>query len=101
MMAETPKLIDAEERARRFPRTWVIPSRLDRESLRVGQLAKLCFDDQERLWVRVIERMAPRYHYRGALASVSIVFPQLPLGHAVTFGPEHVCDIAEDVSENG
>ena len=96
-----PRLADVEVLARRFPRTFQIPSRHDRETLRIGQLAKLIFGDRERMWV-LVDRVddVPRRCYRGLLQNVSVCFDHLDYETPIEFGPEHVIDI-EDGIEGG
>ena len=63
-----PTLLDAEVQHRATPRTFSIPRRVVRESLRAGDLVKLCFVidppvgsiEVERMWVEVVEVSAGR-----------------------------------------
>ncbi len=100
------ELESAEARHERYPGSFWIPSAAERETLKIGNLAKLLFvlpeatadglvPRVERMWV-VVAASAP-HRYEGLLASIptSIETP-LQLGSPVAFGPEHVCDIESD-----
>lgn len=84
-------------------RSFFIPSRAERESLRPGDLAKLLFEitepgpgmpSAERMWVGVTSTDAQGY--QGVLRSVPKVITAIRHGDAVRFGPEHVLSIIED-----
>ncbi len=93
-------LVSAEDRKRQFPRTFVIPERARRESLRIGDQAKLLFEEQgsrgrvERMWVE-IQRRAPEGRYVGKLLNRPLFMVSIAYGDAVEFGPEHVADWAD------
>lgn len=101
------KLVNAEERAKEFAE-FEIPSRAIRESLAVGDMAKLIFlaEDgpehvvvrgestratSERMWVRVTARLVTG-RYGGTLSNKPSFLP-LTFGDSVTFGPEHIIDV--------
>lgn len=93
-------LVNVEERARKNPISFRLPSLKERTMLRSGDLVKLIVQAKntvnERLWVQV-EGLAPGEfrHYVGALSNhpVSAAFG-LAYGDKITFGPEHVAAIA-------
>lgn len=77
-----------------------IPPRDARESLRVGNLAKLIFIDSpddgvgERMWVEIVIVEAARY--QGLLRNTPVVTMDLDPSGLIDFGPEHVADIYDD-----
>jgi len=86
---------DAEERNTANPTTFEIPSRHERESVRIGNFVKLLFlpDHEqrgERMWVKVTQRKEGRYV--GTLDNHPIVVMSLEHGDTVEFGPEHILD---------
>jgi hypothetical protein len=90
------RLVNGEAAHRADPRTYSIPRRVVRESLRPGDLVKLGFVtdstierfDVERMWVRVDEVLGSGY--RGRLDNVPGHIAGLTLGDLISFGPEHV-----------
>ena len=90
---ESPcRLADVEERAA-GSKTFVIPSREEREYLWPGDLAKLVFEGiGERLWVRVVD-VLDGCTYVGVMVS-SPLGGDLRMGDRLVFGPEHVADIS-------
>jgi hypothetical protein len=95
--SETPiRLANAEAAQRASPRTYAIPRRIVRDSLRPGDLVKLPFVidppigtyDTERMWVQVIEAAGGRY--RGRLDNEPRYLHHLHPGDWIEFGPEHV-----------
>jgi hypothetical protein len=91
-----PALLDAEAAHRTEPRTYSIPRRAVRESLRPGDYVKLLFAvvppagwvEVERMWVEVIASGSDGYS--GRLSNQPLHLPSLKLGDQVAFGPEHV-----------
>jgi len=98
-----PVLLDADAQHRAAPRTFSIPRRIVRESLRPGDVVKLCFVvdppmgpiEVERMWVQVLEVTAGRYV--GRLANDPGYLKTLEAGDRLRFGPEHV--VARDAPE--
>lgn len=98
-------LISAEERAAAAPDTFQIPPRPVRESLSVGEAAKLLFDIEtrkdgqfvdrgvHRMWV--IVKAKTEEGYIGVLDNDPSAAENLRLHERdlVVFGPEHVADI--------
>jgi hypothetical protein len=92
-------LLDAEEQAAAYPRSFFIPSRETRSSLGVDDLVKLVFEvvggedagAGERMWVRITDK-APG-GYVGALENEPIVVDGLWPGARVEFEPRHVIDV--------
>ena len=99
-------LESAEARHARYPETFEIPRRTERESLTPGDGVQLLFELEERdtgkvigrgidrLWV-IVKRRAGAL-YVGVLDSDPGVSPQLTLrpGTEILFGPEHVIAIS-------
>jgi uncharacterized protein YegJ (DUF2314 family) len=88
------QLVNVEERAASAPDTFENFPRSERESLQVGNLAKLIFDDRERMWVKITEVKDGRY--KGTLGN-SPAFVDLQFGEEVEFGPENISDIMRSV----
>lgn len=84
-------LVDAEVRAAEHPKTFQIPTRRRRHGLQVGALAKLMFDDRERMWVEVVCRK-PAGWYGGALRNNPLGLPG-KWGDLVVFHARHVIDV--------
>ena len=99
-------LLSAEASAAAAPDTFLIPSRSERESLKPGDAAKLLFDIEAReggkVAIRAVSRMwvivksITTDGYLGVLDNDPGTAEDLNLfpGDLVTFGPEHICDIA-------
>jgi hypothetical protein len=90
------QLINADIEHRAYPRTYSIPRRIVRESLRPGDFVKLVFKvdppvpraSAERMWVEVTHLSYGRY--RSNLANDPDYIPELHHGDLIEFGPEHV-----------
>lgn len=97
------RLADGETRNAEAPRSFFIPSRAERESLKPGDYAKLLFDvvdpepddpGAERMWVQVLGTENGRYV--GALTNTPGAITTISVGGRVDFGPEHVIGTLED-----
>lgn len=100
------ELISAEDRTVAHLETFKIPAREKRESLAPGDAAKLLFDIETREEGRVVDRGVDRMWvivkartergYIGVLDSDPGAAENLRLreGDGVTFGPEHIAEIA-------
>lgn len=100
------ELISAEERSVAHLNTFQIPAREKRESLAPGDAAKLLFDIETRENGRIVDRGVDRMWvivkarteggYLGALDNDPGTAENLRLrrGDDVTFGPEHIVEIA-------
>jgi hypothetical protein len=90
---ESPwQLADVEKRAA-SSKTFVIPSREEREDLWPGDQAKVVFEGiGERLWVRVMD-VLDGCVYLGSIVS-SPLYSDCRMGERLVFGPEHVADIS-------
>jgi uncharacterized protein YegJ (DUF2314 family) len=91
-------LASAEARATAHD-SFRIPPRSERESLRVGNVAKLIFvstdvgSPGERMWVEIVAANAGRY--QGRLRNTPVLMRELTEDDPVEFGPEHVADWSE------
>ena len=90
-------LADVEVRERESS-SFEIPSRAEREDLWPGDLVKLIFTNiGEHLWVKVSDRTETNFK-TGKLYSGSVISkpdnPAMDEGDKVSFGPEHVANIA-------
>lgn len=100
-MSAALQLTDVEQRATRFPSSFEIPEREDREALRLDDYAKLVFSDRERMWVRVVVvrfRPGAAPLYTGRLMNEPVALPSVRYGELVSFEPRHVCAIRWDRS---
>ena len=95
-------LADGEELHRRNPRSFFSPSRSLRDSLHVGDLAKLLFTiidppeagpSGERMWVEITERTPTGYV--GVLINRPAAITTVHQGEPVHFGPENVISVPE------
>lgn len=98
------ELANAEDEHRRHPRSFFIPSREERESIAVGEAARLLFRlrrpsaDQpgaERMWVEVTGRTKGG-GYAGLLMNQPVAITSIAKGDAIAFGPEHVIMLLDD-----
>ena len=93
-------LASAESRAAEHA-SFKIPSRAEREGLRVGDFAKLIFIESveggplhgERMWVEIARVEGTHYRYRGLLRNTPVQIQDLDAGASIEFGPEHVADL--------
>jgi hypothetical protein len=100
------ELISAEDRYATHPETFQIPARETREGLAPGDGAKLLFDIETREGGRVVDRGVDRmwvivkarteHGYIGVLDNDPGTAENLRLrkGDSITFGPEHIAQIA-------
>jgi hypothetical protein len=98
-------LVSAEARHNEHPESFSIPGRIERESLRTGDAAKLLFDIETREAGRVVDRGVDRLwvivkgregiHYVVVLDSDPGIAWGLTLrpGTEVVFGPEHIVEV--------
>lgn len=93
---------NVEEMARENPDTFRILPREVRETLEVGDYAKLLFvfspsseenPGGERMWVSVTARSSDGSTYMGLLSNIPTIAPNLKMGDLVYFKPEHICQI--------
>jgi hypothetical protein len=92
--SENDLLADVEERNHEAPRTFKILSNDERASLAKGDLAQLCFDDKERMWVEIVRvsRSGGETTYYGRLRSVPLFVP-VKVSDVVRFEPRNVLKI--------
>lgn len=94
---------DAEERAKKNPTLFRIPSRQRRWTVAVGHCAKLMFEvpagktsngfGGERLWVEVTSQ-AEDGTYTGRVRNKPMVITSVAFDDEVRFEPRHVIDVA-------
>jgi hypothetical protein len=101
-----PRLENVELVRNAHPRTFSIPRKDERCSLKVGQLVNLMFladfpgqpgPRAERMWVKITELRMGRLV--GALTNMPRVIPSLTLGDLIEFGPENVASVYGAASE--
>ncbi len=84
------QLDDAEERHAQHPTTFELEDAVLRYDVQKGDLVKLCFDQCERMWVRVTEVCLA--YYVGELDNHPI-FLDLECGDPIHFEPRHIYDV--------
>jgi hypothetical protein len=93
-LMETYVLEDVEARSKADPKKFQIAALADRESLRVGDFAKLvfiqktCHEQGERMWVEVTEVESDHYH--GVLANQPLYLTNVEFGDQISFEAKHV-----------
>lgn len=104
-MKRVPVLVDCEERHRKHPKRFEIPSLNYRTTLEVGDMVKLVWEDQnnqqgecgERMWVQISTINPPRSgkpRYKGSLMNDPYYFKDsMSHGQEIDFGPEHIAEI--------
>lgn len=81
------------------PDTFEVPDPLELSSLEIGRFVKLCFNDKERMWVKITE--IDGESLKGTLANQPVVVLNLNHGDPIEFSLCHVYDIeAEDLVED-
>jgi hypothetical protein len=90
-------LINGEDMSVAHRETFHIPSEEDRNSLQVGDHAKIgmtCVEGGERFWVKIIEVRTEqgKYEYAGAVDNNLVVF-DIPLGKIIEFDAPHVLEV--------
>lgn len=93
--------------AQKYPKSYFIPSEMDRQSIQKGDFVKLTFQIAikeknsnffgERMWVRVIGKEGP--YCSGVLANQPVTYTdgdqeELKFGSRVLFLPEHIIEIS-------
>ena len=96
-----PRLNDAEMMYRTYPDHFYLPPEAERRGLRVGQFAKVSFQNLEwdgagdgnargeRMWLKVVSRNEDGSAYVGTLANNPVVVP-FKHGDRISFSPRHV-----------
>ena len=104
MSKRCPKLIDGVWSNMRHPDSFEIPDQAVRESLRVGDMVKISFEETssfgaERIWAQVtkIQHRGQR-KYEGELRNTPFFIPY-DFGSKVTFNAEHVIGVHMDDDE--
>jgi uncharacterized protein YegJ (DUF2314 family) len=93
-------LLDAEAEHRASPRTYSVPRRIVRDSLKPGEYVKLLFRvdppahsvEVERMWVEIVSARDRRY--TGRLLNEPGYLQSIKHGDEISFGPEHIAAIA-------
>lgn len=89
-------LINGEERSKQSA-NFHIPTREEREAIRVGAYVKIGWEvpdgPGERMWVKVTEAKDGRY--KGLISNHPVVFTDLEYDQEVSFGPEHILTTME------
>lgn len=92
------QLIDVEERNKKHPDTFWIPSLEDRTDIDVGQWVKLIFQGKEiteRMWVKVTNIVGSLV---GTLDNDPAALP-ITHGDSIDFEPKHIMDILDNDDE--
>lgn len=102
-------LLNAEVQARKFPETYAIPPAAARQSLQIGDVAKITLvgaliDGRrplERVWLVVVtvstSLVDRKRRYEGKMLCRCLTpgFPDYDV--LVQFGPEHICDLGREI----
>jgi hypothetical protein len=91
-----PELIDAEKMHTESPARFDLVPRELRHGLDVGDCAKVCIQQRERVWLDVVARLEDggRVYYLGTMQADAVtVSPPLAAGDVVRFQPRHVYDV--------
>ena len=83
-------LTNAVERNRLHPDTFYVPPEDERRNLKVGDFAKLGFEDRERMWVLVTGKEGDLYF---GLLSNTPMSVDMKYGDKVEFEQHHIMDI--------
>lgn len=89
-------LIDAEERNKKYPETFHIPSREDIVKVEKGIFVKLIFSEGknfERMWVRVTHKIGN--DFKGVLSSKPSKLISIKDGELVLFKSNNIVEIFE------
>jgi len=99
------EILNAEEKHRANPKSFWIPTQLQRYGLKPGNVAKLIFRETtgpsdpsaERMWVLIksVKRNG-KPSYIGSVDNHPITPHGPKYGHTVVFGPEHIIDVYTD-----
>jgi len=91
-------LANVEEMNQKYPTTFHIVQRTEREALQVGDYVKLHFHypsgSCDRMWVKVME-VLPGPRFKGTLDNVSFFVGAPECGELVEFGPENIATIMD------
>ena len=97
-MPATYTLDSGAERHQESPDTFQLPSQLERESLKLGDLAKLIFRitdgdevDVERMWV-IVREIKPEF-YVGVLDNDPFCTDEIRCGMRIEFHADHIIQI--------
>lgn len=92
-------LLDVEESARQYPRSFFIPEFAERCSQSVGDRVRLHFavaaegpdlPSAERMWVDIVQKDGDPPTYLGELINRPVHISDLHAGDRITFGPQHI-----------
>jgi hypothetical protein len=92
-------LVNVEEMNRKYPSTFHISERAEREALRAEDYVKLHFNyhsgNCDRMWVKVLE-VLPGPRFKGSLDNDPFFVDEAPkCGDLVEFGPENIATILD------
>ena len=85
-------LVNAQEMQKIYPGKFEAPSQEDLSKLKTGDFVKLCFEDKERMWVKIL--LVSDDTITGILDS-NPTMVNLKAGDKVKFKREHVYEIGD------
>lgn len=80
--------------AKEFPTTFDVPSKEQIAKIKEGTYCKLCFNDKERMWVKITEVISEG-NFKGVLDNNPVTIKDLSLGDVVEFSACNVYSITE------
>lgn len=85
-------LVDAREMHRKYPETFDVPSELEILMLQVGDNVKLCFNEKERMWVKITE-IVNIDHIIGTLDNDPVDVKEIKYGDRIEFSYRNIYSI--------
>lgn len=92
-------LVNAVERNKKFPKSFIIPNKDDINNLNLDDNVKLIFDDKERMWVKITEILSTQKNgirtikkLKGKLNNNPVIV-KIPENEYIEFEPKHIIDI--------
>ena len=87
--------VNAQEMAEKYPDTFEVPSDEELKSLKKGDFAKVCLND-ERFWVRIL--FIEGECYTGTVDNILVFNKEIAYGDMVTFQLDNVYATIENVT---
>lgn len=85
------QLVDAQQMAKTYPKTFSAPDMQDLDGVKVGDSVKICVNNKERLWVQVTEILGS--NLKGTIDNNPIVIDDVNYGDVINFKKENIYDI--------
>ena len=85
------QLVNAQEMARNYPETFKVPNSNDLDKMKVGDSAKICINNKERLWVLITEINGAQL--KGKLDNNPVILEDVAFGDLISFKKENIYSI--------